>query len=105
MTLEDLVMDDNDEVVYLLVAEAIMIANNTMKFVTYETLIDYHPTMYYFTLTRSRPCRAWSGVDGRGWRGYQRYRIIKKDGFCHCGILAKSLVLLVHDVNTEDCMH
>ena len=34
------VMDDNDEVLYLLVAEAIMIANN-IKFMRYETLIDY----------------------------------------------------------------
>ena len=45
-------MDDNDEVIYLLVAEAIMIANN-IKFVTYETLIDYHPaanTIYIDTI-------------------------------------------------------
>jgi len=40
MILEDLVMDNDDEVVYLLVAEAIMIANNT-KFMRFETLIDY----------------------------------------------------------------
>ena len=64
MILEDLVMDDNDEVVYLLVVEAIMIPNNNIKCMRYKALIDYHPTVnstsaahlidILFTLTRSR---------------------------------------------------
>ena len=47
MILEDLVMDNDDEVVYLLVAEAIMIANNNIKCMRCKALIDHHPSIYY----------------------------------------------------------
>lgn len=47
------VMDDNDdEVVCLLVAEAIMIANNNIKCMRCKALIDHHPpyTIYIDTI-------------------------------------------------------